>query len=352
MEKAAWNRIEFVVNVESGACHAYLEYDGAHRELSTTFTKYLKDELKLFSIDLNTFGNDGQAGAASAILFIRDASKEHHCLHGWRGKLEAVLARRLSAPAQSAAAGGSGGSGGADYMSSAEELSKLQATIELSKLETTRIQETTTGISQQTAGISQHMARKTDTDALNARLATMQTTLEGRNRDIRELQSKNESQARRLCDFRLLQTAHGKLEVVSANFRKQFEDASKALGEERKERERVRKELLASKDNALKAEREWEATRASMETKISAHELERNEWNDARTNMENELRDLKRERANWLDERERLLAISDNNVDVIMDAVETCLRGERKRARTQHRDAETDTQPFDEDDTV
>ena len=347
MEKAAWNRIEFVVNVESGACHAYLEYDGAHRELSTTFTKYLKDELKLFSIDLNTFGNDGQAGAASAILFIRDASKEHHCLHGWRGKLEAVLARRLSAPAQSAAAGGSGGSGGADYMSSAEEMSKLQATIELSKLETTRIQETTTGIRQQTAGISQHMARKTDTDALNAKLATMQRTLEDRDRQNRDLSTRNEDQRKQLGRLRAEQTDTAALKGERDLFRGLRDAANEALERERTERSRVTREMF---DHAREHTRENERMQTIITTQerelhaLRIHKLE----HDAK---EAELRELKEARLQWEEERKKLMAVANNDIDAIIDIVDVGLRS-RKRARKQHRDAETDTQPFDEDDTV
>lgn len=320
MEGTHWSRIEYVVNVETGVCDAYVEYDGAQSGWSTTFTEYLENTLKLHSVSLNTFDR-GQNLAAASIEFIRDASKESYCLHGWRGKLEPALAKRLSAPTR-VAAGAAGGSV-AEYMS-AEEMAKLQAAVELSKLGTDRVQETasgireaTDGIREATDGISERMARKEDTDALNTQVMGLRTTIDARDKEIKDLIEKNDRQRYMLGDLRGFQTENAQLTAERNGLRAARDTANDALQREREAHARTQAELAE--------------IRTTLERERDAAKDARNAWLDDKRMVMDELRELQLWRAQWEDERKRLTSLAENNTNTIMEIITDAVRGKRPR---------------------
>lgn len=315
----SWRRVEYVLNVETGEAQAYVEHDGKNRSTTTTFAKYLEDDLKLFSVCLTTFSNDGQKGATSAILGMRNAWKESHRVHVWRGKLDAVLARSLGM--HMPAAGGGGGAGAAaagSFTPDTEWVDKTEAALKESLEMQRNLIGSSTGIRQATDGISQEMARKTDTDAINAQMAGLRKTIDERDAQINKLTDHNRRQGYMLGELRGIQTELAQITADRDGLREQRNFANDALQRERAAHAGTMQQLSETR---VALDRERDAARDARNA--AAHDLRL---------VTDELRELQLARSQWELDRQRLMTLADDNRNAIMDAIADTLLG--KRART------------------
>ena len=327
MRISAWQRIEFVVNIETGVCEVFVEHADDKRETPNAFIKRLKASEETGGVGLFGIRNDGNTGAAAAIERIRDASKEAYCLHGWRGKLCNDIARRIDLRASTA---GGAATGGADaFMPMVDEMKKIQAAIEVSKLETTRLEGSTTSIREATDGISQNMARKTDTDAITEQMASLRKTIDERDAQINKLTDHNRRQGYVLGELRGIQTDLAQITADRDGLREQRNIANDALQRERAAHAGTMQQLTETRI-VLDRERD-----AAMDARnAAAYDLRL---------VTDDLRELQQARSQWETERQRLMSLADNNRNAIMDAIAETLLG--KRARTHQHDDDDYTQP-------